>query len=123
MSLKRSEFQKEKTNRIILFADLRDSTEILMNFEQGVYHRMGGPSGSAPTYGQFIFDVHDTSYRELYLGHQNTHAEIYGDGVMGVFPEDNAKYILENIYTLTNKESGPRGPGFGPPLEGGVITD
>jgi len=103
MSLKKDEFQKEKSNRVILFADLRDSTEILINFEQGVYLRMGGQSESVPTYGKFIFDVHETSYRELYLGHENTYAEIYGDGVMGVFPEDNTKYILENIYRLTNR--------------------
>ena len=103
MSLKKSEFQKEKSNRIIFFADLRDSTEILRNFEQGIYHRMGGQSESALTYEKFIFDVHETSYRELYLGHENTYAEIYGDGVMGIFPEDNTKFILENIYRLTNK--------------------
>jgi hypothetical protein len=37
------------------------------------------------------------------LGHENTYSELYGDGVMGVFPEDNSKYILENIYRLTNR--------------------
>jgi class 3 adenylate cyclase len=103
MSQNKSNFPKDKSNRIVLFVDLRDSTEILTNFQQGVYQKAGGQSESALTYEKFILDVHETSYKELYLGHENTYAEIYGDGVMGVFPEDNTKYILENIYHLTNR--------------------
>ena len=57
---------------------------------------MDRQSESGFAYGEFILDLHETSYRELYLGHENTSAEIYGDGVMGVFPEDNTKYILES---------------------------
>lgn len=74
-----------------------------MNFEQGVYQKAGRRSESRFTYEKFIFDVHETSYRELYLGHEKTYAEIYGDGIMGVFPEDNTKYLLENIYRLTER--------------------
>jgi hypothetical protein len=94
---------KERTNRIVLFADLRDSTDILLNFEQGNYHKVGESPQPDFSYEQFILDVHETSYKELYLGHENTYAEVYGDGVMGIFPEDNTKYILENIYRLTNR--------------------
>lgn len=94
---------KEKSNRIVLFADLRDSTDILLNFEQGNYRKIGEGPESDFSYEQFILDVHETTYKELYLGHENTYAEIYGDGVMGIFPEDNTKYILENIYRLTNR--------------------
>ena len=103
MSHEKNNFPKEKSERIVLFADLRDSTDILMNFEQGVYH--GGERLSDPgfTYEGFILDLHETTYKELYLGHEYTYAEIYGDGVMGVFPEDNTKYILENIYSLTTR--------------------
>ncbi len=100
---KKNNFPREKSNRIVLFADLRDSTDILMNFEQGIYKRAGGLSNSDFTYEKFIFDLHEITYRELYLGHENTYSELYGDGVMGVFPEDNSKYILENIYRLTNR--------------------
>jgi hypothetical protein len=103
MSQNKNSFPKEKSNRIVLFVDLRDSTEILMDFEQGIYQKTEGQSGSDFTYEKFILDVHETSYKELYLGHESTYAEIYGDGVMGVFPEDNAKYILENIYRLTRR--------------------
>ncbi|PKN31037.1 MAG: adenylate cyclase [Deltaproteobacteria bacterium HGW-Deltaproteobacteria-21] len=103
MSLTKANFPEERSNRIVLFADLRDSTEILMNFEQGLYRRAQGQSGSGYTYEEFLLDVHETSYKELYLGHENTFAEIYGDGVMGIFPEDNTKYILENIYRLTER--------------------
>ena len=97
MSHESTNFPTEKSERIVLFADLRDSTDILINFEQGVYH--GGERLSDPdaTYEGFILDLHETTYKELYLGHENTYAEIYGDGVLGVFPADNAKYILENI--------------------------
>jgi len=35
--------------------------------------------------------VHKTSYEYLYLGHKKTHTEIYGDGLMTIFPEDNTK--------------------------------
>lgn len=96
-------FPNEKSNRIVLFADLRDSTEILINFEQRTYKNSGEKSEFGLTYEKFILDLHETSYKELYLGHENTYAEIYGDGVMAVFPEDNTKYILENIYRLTNR--------------------
>lgn len=103
MSLNKNNFPKEKSNRIVLFADLRDSTDILVNFEQGIYQNKDKQSDDGLTYEKFILDLHETSYKELYLGHENTYAEIYGDGVMGVFPEDNTKYILENVYRLTNK--------------------
>ena len=103
MSQNKSSFPKEKSNRIVLFADLRDSTDILMNFEQGMYQKKERQSDSGFTYEKFLLDVHETSYKELYLGHENTYVEIYGDGVMGVFPEDNTKYILENIYRLTRR--------------------
>lgn len=94
---------REKSIRIILFVDLRDSTEILLNFEKKIYKKMDGQSESDFDYAEFIRDVHETSYRELYLGHSNTFSEIYGDGVMGVFPKDNTKYILENIYRLSER--------------------
>lgn len=96
-------FPTEKTKRIAMFCDLRDSTDILLNFEQGIYRGIENRGEKAFTYEEFILDVHETSYKELYLGHENTYAEIYGDGVMGIFPEDNAKYILENIYRLTKR--------------------
>lgn len=93
---------KLRSNRIVLLADLRDSTDILVNFDQKIYQKTDGKSESGPyTYGKFIQDVHERAYKELYLGHENTYAEVYGDGVIGIFPEDNAKYILENIYGLT----------------------
>ena len=94
---------RENSTRIILFADLRDSTEILMNFEKRIYKKVNGQSVSDYDYGEFILDVHETSYRELYLGHDNTYSEIYGDGFMGIFPGDNTRYILENIYRLSKK--------------------
>lgn len=103
MSPQKHNFMNEKSKRIVLFADLRDSTDILMSFEKGIYQKEEGQSDSGFTYEKFILALHETSYKELYLGHKNTYAEIYGDGVMGVFPEDNTKYILENIYRLTNK--------------------
>ncbi len=94
---------REKSIRIILFGDLRDSTEILLNFEKNMYKKKDGQSESDFDYAEFIRDVHETSYRELYLGHSSTFSEIYGDGVMGVFPKDNTKYILENIYRLSER--------------------
>ena len=100
---KKNNFPKEKSNRIVLFSDLRDSTDIITNFEQGIYKKAGGQSDAEFTYEKFIFDLHEITYRELYLGHESTYSELYGDGVMGVFPDDNSKYILENIYRLTNK--------------------
>jgi class 3 adenylate cyclase len=103
MSQNKNNLPKEKSNRIVLFADLRDATDILLNFEKGIYRKMEGQSDSDFTYADFILDLHETSYKELYLGHANTYAEIYGDGVLGVFPEDNTKYILENIYRLSKK--------------------
>lgn len=92
---------EEKSNRIILFADIRDSTNILLNFEKGMYPR-GDNRNTDYTYEEFIHDVHEAAYKELYLAHENTFAEIYGDGIMAIFPEDNGKYILENIYRLTS---------------------
>jgi len=92
-----------KSSRIIMFCDLRDSTDILMNFEQGLYNRNSEGSASSFTYDQFLLDVHKTSYEYLYLGHKKTHTEIYGDGLMAIFPEDNTIYILENIYRLTKQ--------------------
>ncbi len=92
----------EKSKRIIMFCDLRDSTDILLNFEQGIYRNMSD-SDEEFTYDKFILDVHKTSYEYLYLGHKKTHTEIYGDGLMAIFPEDNSKYILENIYSLTKQ--------------------
>ena len=103
MSQNNNNFPGEKSNRIVLFADLRDSTDILLNYEKNIYKKRDRQSESAFAYGEFILALHETSYRELYLGHENTYAEIYGDGVMGVFPEDNTRYILENIYRLSNK--------------------
>jgi class 3 adenylate cyclase len=101
-----NEWPREKSIRIILFADLRDSTDILLNFEKKMYKKKDGQSESDFDYGEFILDVHETSYRELYLNHNNTFAEIYGDGVMGVFPKDNTKYILENLYRLSKRMRG-----------------
>lgn len=97
------DYPTAKAKRIVMFCDLRDSTDILMDFEQGIYRGVESLGVNAFTYAEFIMDVHETSYKELYLGHENTYAEIYGDGVMGIFPEDNAKYILENIYRLTKR--------------------
>jgi class 3 adenylate cyclase len=94
-------FSDEKSNRIVLFADLRDSTDIMLNFEKGMYREADKSRDMALTYKKFISDVHESAYKELYLSHENTFAEIYGDGIMAVFPEDNGKYILENIYRLT----------------------
>jgi class 3 adenylate cyclase len=94
-------FSNEKSNRIVLFADLRDSTNIMLNFEKGLYRKAGKSSDEEFTYERFITDVHEAAYHELYLSHENTFAEIYGDGIMAIFPEDNGKYILENIYRLT----------------------
>jgi hypothetical protein len=73
-------FLPDKAKRIVLFCDLRNSTDILMDFEQGIYSGMESPGVKAFTYAEFIMDVHETSYKELYLGHENTYAEIYGDG-------------------------------------------
>lgn len=82
-----------------MFCDLRDSTDILLNFEQSAYS--GTIDGEPASYDRFLYDVHKTSYEYLYLGHEQTHTEIYGDGLMAIFPADNAKYIMENIYRLT----------------------
>ena len=98
-----SNLQNEKSDRIVLFADLRDSTDILINFEQDRYKKTAGPSVSGYSYEKFILNLHETIYKELYLGHEYTYGEIYGDGVVGVFPEDNAKYILENVYRLASR--------------------
>ncbi|WP_167630956.1 adenylate/guanylate cyclase domain-containing protein [Mariprofundus ferrooxydans] len=86
-----------------MFCDLRDSTDILLNFEQGMYRNNSDGHEQEFTYDKFILDVHKTSYEYLYLGHNKTHTEIYGDGLMAIFPEDNTKYILENIYRLTGR--------------------
>ena len=93
---------QKKSDRIILFADLRDSTNILLNFEKGFYLQDEKNGDTDFTYEKFLHDVHEATYKELYLSHENTFAEIYGDGIMAVFPEDNGKYILENIYRLTS---------------------
>ncbi len=93
-------YPKGKTNRILLFCDLRNSTEILQDFESGRF----GPGNPEPGgYEEFILDVHATTFRELYLGHEQTYSEIYGDGLLAVFPEDNTKFLLENIYHLTQR--------------------
>ena len=84
-----------------MFCDLRDSTDIMLNFEQGIYHLPKGSDEKPFIYGDFLRHVHETSYKELYLKHENTHSEIYGDGVMAIFPDDNTKYIMENIYRRT----------------------
>ena len=97
------QLRAKKSKRIIMFCDLRDSTDILLNFEQGIYRNMDQTGADEFTYDQFIFDVHRTSYEYLYLGHEKTHTEIYGDGLMAIFPEDNTRYILENIYRLTKR--------------------
>lgn len=94
---------KRVSKRILMFCDLRDSTDILLNFEQGMYRNMNDTDDKEFTYDQFILNVHKTSYEYLYLGHNKTHTEIYGDGLMAIFPEDNTKYILENIYRLTKR--------------------
>jgi len=91
----------EKSKRIIMFCDLRASTEILLNFEQGLYSERS--EEGAISYEEFIHDVHKTAYEYLYLGHNKTHTEIYGDGLMAIFPEDNTQYIMENIYRLTGR--------------------
>ena len=83
--------------------DLRDSTNIQLNFENGIYFSDKKNPDNEFTYESFISDVHETTYAEFYLSHENTFAEIYGDGIMAVFPEDNGKYILENIYRLTGR--------------------
>jgi len=93
----------KKSRRIIMFCDLRDSTDILLNFEQGIYRNISSSLEEDFTYDKFILDVHKTLYEYLYLGHKKTHTEIYGDGLMAIFPEDNTKYILENIYNLTKQ--------------------
>jgi len=93
----------EKSRRIIMFCDLRDSTDILLKFDRGEYQYISATTGLEFTYDQFLLDVHKTSYEYLYLGHKKTHTEIYGDGLMAIFPEDNTKYILENIYNLTRQ--------------------
>ncbi|MDQ6992670.1 MAG: adenylate/guanylate cyclase domain-containing protein [Mariprofundus sp.] len=93
----------EKSTRIIMFCDLRDSTDILLNFEHGIYRHMNHIDDEEFTYDKFLLDVHKTSYEYLYLGHKMTHTEIYGDGLMAIFPEDNTKFILENIYRLTGQ--------------------
>ena len=103
MMLQDNNWPQKNSTRIILFADLRDSTEILLNFEKRMYKKMDGQSECDFEYGEFILDIHETFYRELYLGHSSTYSEIYGDGVMGVFPGDNTKYILENIYRLSKR--------------------
>ena len=86
-----------------MFCDLRNSTEILMDFEEGRFDGLAGSGEVNVSYGGFIRDVHKTSYQELYLGDEHTFAEIYGDGVMGIFPYDNTRYILENLYRLTKR--------------------
>lgn len=103
MSSENDHFPKKASQRILMFCDLRDSTDIFLKFEQNIYR--AAPHNDAPPYGyaDFIQDVHETFYKYLYLGHEGTFAEIYGDGVLGIFPQDNTKYILENVYRLTGR--------------------
>lgn len=103
MNSETGHFPKRASERILMFCDLRDSTDILLKFEQNAYR--AAPHDDAPpySYAEFIQDVHETSYKYLYLGHESTFAEIYGDGVLGIFPQDNAKYILENVYRLIGR--------------------
>jgi len=96
-------FPDQQTERITMFCDLRNSTEILMNFEEGRFDGLASPSEEDVSYGGFIRDVHETSYQELYLGDEHTYAEIYGDGVMGIFPHDNTRYLVGNLYRLTKR--------------------
>jgi len=83
--------------------DLRDSTDILFNFEQNIYRDDKSALTEPFTYNNFIMEVHEAIYKEFYLEHENTFFEIYGDGVLSIFPEDNTKFILENIHRLTNR--------------------
>ena len=64
-----NKISREKSNRIILFVDLRDSTNILMNFEKGIYLGDEKNRDTNFTYEKFIRDVHETAYKELYLTH------------------------------------------------------
>ena len=90
----------KKSRRVVLFSDIRDSTEIMCNYENGVYQP--GDDGIS-SYAEFLLDCHKTAYEHLNLDHKSTYTEIYGDGFMAIFPEDNAKYILENIFELTSR--------------------
>ncbi len=101
MSTRAKTYPTGRTNRIVLFCDLRNSTEILQDFESGRYSLEGNGGGNS--YDDFILDVHATSFRELYLGHDQTYSEIYGDGLLAAFPEDNTKFLLENIHHLTQR--------------------
>jgi len=92
---------QEQSRRIILFCDLRDSTDIMLNYEHGRYQPDPDDRPLITNYSEFLFDFHKTSFEHLYLDHQRTHTEIYGDGLMAIFPEDNTRYILENVYELT----------------------
>ena len=94
---------QERSRRIILFCDLRDSTDIMLNYEHNRYQPDPEDRPRITTYGEFLLDYHKTAFEHLYLDHNRTHTEIYGDGLMAIFPEDNAKYILENVYELTSK--------------------
>ena len=96
-------FPTEKSKRIVMCCDLRDSTDILLNFEQNIY-RDDRPGEIVPlTYNNFLMEVHESIYKEFYLEHENIFFEIYGDGVLSIFPEDNVKFILESIHRLTNR--------------------
>ena len=44
---------KNRSNRIVLFADLRDSTDILVNFDQKIYQKPAGQAESGYTQEQF----------------------------------------------------------------------
>ena len=96
-----TDLPKEKSKRLVLFSDLRDSTEIMCNYERGVYQP--GEDEGISTYAEFLLDCHKTAFEHLNLDHTSTYTEIYGDGFMAIFPEDNDKYLLENIYDLTTR--------------------
>jgi len=66
MNQDKNNFPKESSNRLVLFADLRNSTDILLNFEKRIYKKIVGNSETGFEYGEFIHDLHETSYRELY---------------------------------------------------------
>ena len=80
---------------VILLADLRDSTNTLLNFEKGLYPGNENNQDTDFTYEYFLRDVHESAYKKLYLSHENTFAEIYGDGIMAVFPKTTANTYLK----------------------------
>jgi len=63
MSQKNNNFTREKSNRIVLFAYLRDSKDILLNFEKRIYKKMDRQSESGFAY-RFIDRVILKNFRE-----------------------------------------------------------